>query len=92
MIINDHNKKYIIGKCFFAIYSSRNYDECIHKSNVYLQNVINELHAEHFNSGNADTDLCCAVKSKVFIQGKGYFSKLIIEIRKKLNLPSIEII
>jgi len=52
--------------------------------------VINELQAEYFNSGNADIDLCCAVKSKLFIQGMGYFSKLIVEIRKKLNLSSIE--
>ena len=90
LLINDNNKKYIIGKCFFAMYSSTNYDECIHASNEYLQNVINEINAEHFNSGNADIDLCCAVKSKIFIQGKGYFSKLIVEIRKKLNLNSIE--
>jgi hypothetical protein len=52
--------------------------------------VINELHAEHFNSNNADIDLCCAIKSKLFIQGRGFFSKLIVEIRKKLNLDNIE--
>jgi hypothetical protein len=91
LLINDNNKKYIIGKCFFAIYSSTNYEECIHASNSYLQNMLNELNAEHFNSGNADIDLCCAIKSKIFIQGKGYFSKLIVEIRKKLNLISVEI-
>jgi len=51
---------------------------------------MNELNAEHFDSVNADIDLCCAVKSKLFIQGKGYYSKLIVEIRKKLNLQSIE--
>jgi hypothetical protein len=86
----DTNKKYVIGKCFFAKTSSRNYEECISASNQYLYNVINELNAEYFNSGNADIDLYCAVKSKIFIQGKGYFSKLIVEIRKKLNLYSIE--
>jgi hypothetical protein len=48
------------------------------------------LRAEYFDSGNADIDLYCAVKSKIFIQGKGYFSKLIVEIRKRLNLYCIE--
>ena len=90
LISSDTNPKYVIGKCFFAKTSSTNYKECINLSNEYLHNVINELQAEHFNSGNADIDLYCAVKSKLFIQGKGFFSKLIVEIRKKLNLNSIE--
>jgi hypothetical protein len=90
LVSKDTNKKYVIGKCFFAETSSRNYKECIRDSNIYLQNVIAELQAEHFDSGNTDIDLCCAVKSKLFIQGKGYFSKLIVEIRKQLNLPCIE--
>ena len=90
LVSNDTNPKYVIGKCFFAELSSTNYQECIDKSNEYLHNVINELQAEHFNSGNADIDLCCGVKSKLFIQGKGFYSKLIVEIRKRLNLTSIE--
>ena len=90
LVSNDTNPKYVIGKCFFARPSSINYEECINKSNEYLHNVINELQAEYFNSGNADIDLCCGVKSKLFIQGRGYFSKLIVEIRKQLNLSSIE--
>jgi hypothetical protein len=91
LLVDDVNhKKYVIGKCFFAKPSSRNYGECIHLSNVYLHKVINELQAEHFDSGDADTDLCCAVQSKTFIQGRGYFSKLIVDIRKKLNLHTIE--
>lgn len=90
LVVNDNNKKYVMGNCFFAKTSSKNYAECIHFSNQYLQNVINELNAEYFNSGNADIDLCCAVMSKVFIQGRGFFSKLIAEIRKKLNLKNIE--
>jgi len=88
---NDNNKKYVIGKCFFAITSSRNHKECIELSNKYLQNVLNEIDATHYDSGNADLDLCCAVKSKLFFQGTGHFSKLIVEIRKKLNLNNIEI-
>ena len=90
LVSNDTNPKYVIGKCFFARPSSINYEECINKSNEYLHNVINELQAEYFNSGNPDIDLCCGVKSKLFIQGRGFFSKLIVEIRKKLNLSSIE--
>jgi hypothetical protein len=90
LVSNDSNPKYVIGKCFFGEPSSTNYKECINKSNEYLHNVINELQAEYLNSGNADIDLCCGVKSKLFIQGKGFFSKLIVEIRKRLNLNSIE--
>jgi len=51
--------------------------------------VINELEAEYFVSNDADIDLYCAVKSKIFVQGKGFFSQLIVEIRKKPNLQSI---
>lgn len=90
LLATDNNPKYVIGKCFFAKPSSTNYEECINLSNEYLHNVINELGANYFNSGNADVDLYCAIKSKIFIQGRGFFSKLIVEIRKKLNLKSIE--
>jgi len=90
LVANDTNKKYVIGKCHFGTHSSPNYEECIYLSNEYLKNVINEIQAEHFNSGNSDIDLCCAVKSKLFIQGRGFFSKLIVDIRKNLNLNSIE--
>ncbi len=85
LLINDTNKKYVIGKCFFAEQSSTNYEECIHLSNIYLHNVIDELEAEYFNSGDADIDLCCAIKSKLFVQGKGFYSCLIVAIRNKLN-------
>ena len=90
LVSNDTNPKYVIGKCFFAVPSSTNYEECIQKSNEYLDKVVHELNAEYFNSGNADIDLCCGVTSKLFIQGRGFFSKLIVDIRKKLNLKSIE--
>ena len=90
LLKNDKNNKYVIGKCFFAKPSSTNYDECINASNIYLNNVLNTLNATHFDSGDADIDLYCAIKSKIFVQGRGFFSKLIIEIRKKLNLYIIE--
>ena len=41
LIPNNKDKKYIIGKCFFAKPSSTNYDECITASNKYLENAIN---------------------------------------------------
>jgi hypothetical protein len=84
------NKLYVIGKCHFSSCSSHNYDECVKLSNAYLEKVLTDLNAEHFDSGNADIDLCCALKAKVFIQGRGFFSKLIVEIRKRLNLPVVE--
>jgi hypothetical protein len=89
LVKNDATKKYVIGKCFFAQPSSTNYEECIRLSDVYLKEVLRELNAEHFDSGDADIDLCCAVKAKVFVKGKGYYSCLIAEIRKKLNLETI---
>ena len=76
---------YIIGKCFFAKDSSKNYEECIEKSNEYLDEVLTTLNnATHFKGKTPDIDLCAAIKAKHFIPGKGYFSKLIVEIRKKL--------
>jgi hypothetical protein len=87
---NDKNKKYVIGKCFFAETSSRNHEECIKLSEDYLKKVCHALGAEHFDSGSADLDLFFAVKSRLFVQGKGFFSKLIVEVRKCLRLPCIE--
>lgn len=89
-ITPEYDNKYIIGKPFFAKQSSTNYDECIKKSNDYLHCAIKELNATHFDSGNADIDLCLAVNSKLFVQGRGFFSKLIVEIRKKMNRDNIE--
>lgn len=83
------DKKYVMGKCFFARASSTNYFECVKKSNEYLQSVITELDAEYFDSGNADIDLLFGIKSKLFVQGKGYFSKLIVFLRQRMGLPSI---
>jgi hypothetical protein len=34
LVKNDNNKKYVIGKCFFAKPNSNNYDECINLSNI----------------------------------------------------------
>jgi hypothetical protein len=87
---NDTNTKYVIGKCFFAVTSSNNYDKSIEMSNNYLRKVLELLNAKHIVSDNADYDLCCGVQAKLFVQGKGYFSKLIVELRKKMNKESIE--
>jgi len=83
------DKRYVMGKCFFARASSTNYVECVKKSNEYLQSVITELDAEYFDSGNADIDLLFGIKSKLFVQGKGYFSKLIVFLRQRMGLPCI---
>ena len=89
ILTTDTNKKYIIGKCHFGQPSSNNYDKCLLFSQKYLHDAVISLNANHFDSGNADIDLCCAIKAKLFVQGRGYFSQLIVDIRKKLNLPNI---
>jgi hypothetical protein len=86
----DNKKIYIIGKCFFASTSSNNYDECIADSDIYLHSMLENLNAHYFNGGNADVDLCCAVLADNFIQGRGFFSKLIVEVRKEMGKSSIE--
>ena len=91
LLENDTNKKYVIGKQFYCDTSSTNYNECSLKSIKYLNEVITTFNAIHLNN-NADIDLCCGVMAKQFFQGRGYFSKLIVEIRRKLNLPFIETI
>lgn len=88
-LANDTNKKYVIGKQFYCDTSSTNYNECSLLSIKYLNDVLTSFNAIHLEN-NADIDLCCGVLAKQFFQGRGYFSKLIGEIRKKLNLPVIE--
>jgi hypothetical protein len=77
---------YVMGKCFFASTSSTNYDECIVKSNKYLLEIKQHFNAFHLDNENADYTLCCGVLCKKFIQGRGYYSKLIVEIRKKMGI------
>jgi len=86
----DTNPRYVLGKCFFASLSSTNYEECIAASDRYLADVVGSLGAVHFDSGCADTDLCCAVMAKQFIQGRGYFSELIVEVRRHMGKPCVE--
>lgn len=81
-LVPKNDKIYIIGKPFFAKTSSKNYQECIQKSNEYLNDVILNLNGTYLNMGSADLDLLAGISAKTFIQGKGYFSKLIAEIRK----------
>jgi hypothetical protein len=83
---------YIIGKSHYgsSSFDIDKYDECKLLSDKYLNDCLARFNAIHFNSNNPDIDLCCAIKSKLFIQGKGNYSKLILEIRKYLNLNSIE--
>jgi len=88
---NKNNNKYIIGKPFFSKESSINYDECIDKSNIYLNEVVELLNAKHISMNNSvDIDLCCGIQAKLFVKGRGYFSQLISIIRKCLNRPVIE--
>jgi hypothetical protein len=91
LLANDTNKKYVIGKQFYCNTSSTNYNECSLLSIKYLNEVLTTFNAFHLEN-TADIDLCCGIMAKNFLQGRGYFSKLIVEIRKKLNLPIIEIL
>ena len=85
------SKVYVIGKCHFGKGEcSQNYDECKELSNTYLTNILNTLAATHFDGGHADIDLCCAIKAKHFVQGRGFYSQLIVEIRRRIGLKSIE--
>lgn len=86
-VINKNNKPiYIMGKCFFASTSSTNYDECIEKSNRYLLDIKEYFNAIHLDNENADIALCCGVLCKKFVQGRGFYSKLIVEIRKIMGI------
>ena len=55
-----------------------------------FKNVIKGLESEYFVSNNADIDSCCVVKSKVFVQVKGFFSQLIVEIREKKTYKMLQ--
>ncbi len=90
-VIPKNDKVYIIGKPFFGKPSSTNYEECLINSQIYMENVLKELNGTHFDGNSADADFCIGLKAKTFVQGKGYYSKLIVEIRKKLKLKSAEI-
>jgi hypothetical protein len=89
LVIPD-GKVYVIGKCHFGKGSSTNYEECTELSNKYMREVLNILGATYFNGGHPDIDLCFAIQSKLFIQGRGFFSQLIVDVRKRLGLKSIE--
>jgi hypothetical protein len=85
-----NNKIFVIGRCHFGCISNETYNDCLTHSKNYLEDVLNTFEADHFDSGNPDIDLCLAVKSKLFVQGRGYYSLLIAEIRRRLNKENIE--
>lgn len=89
-LVIPHGKVYVIGKCHFGKGSSTNYDECKELSNKYMRDILNTLGATHFDGGHPDIDLCFAIKAKHFIQGRGFYSQLIVEIRRRLGLKSVE--
>ena len=86
---NIYENRYIIGKCHFGENCSNNYDECIELSNKYLNNCLELFKANHLKNEDADLDLCCALLSKKFLQGRGCYSQLIVALRKRLNLECI---
>jgi hypothetical protein len=86
---NKNEKRYLIGKCHFGKDCSTNYDECIEMSNKYLNECLQELKAEHLKGEDADFDLCCAILSNNFLQGRGCYSSMIVAIRTRLKLKFI---
>ena len=90
-LVIPQGKVYVIGKCHFGRRdSSPNHNQCKELSNQYMHHILTTLGAKHFDGGNADIDLCCAIKAKHFVQGKGFYSQLIVEVRRCLGLKSIE--
>lgn len=83
-------KIYVIGRCHFGHTGDSNQEESLMESEKYLKSTMDEFNAEHFDSGNPDIDLVFALKCKTFVQGRGYFSKMILELRKLLGLLSVE--
>lgn len=83
-------KIYVISSLYFAKTSSTNKEECIKKSNQYLDDFLTKFDAIYYNGGNADIDLCLAVQSNLFIQGRGYYSSLITKVRRMIGRESIE--
>jgi len=82
---------YIIGKCHFGKgESSTNYEECMELSKKHINDVLHLLKATHFDGGHPDIDLCLAVKAKQFVQGRGYYSQLIVSVRHMLGRNSIK--
>jgi len=59
-------------------------------SKKHINDVLHLLKATHFDGGHPDIDLCLAVKAKQFVQGRGYYSKLIVEVRHMLGRNSIK--
>ena len=90
-LVIPQGKVYVIGKCHFGKGdSSKNYHECTELSKKYMSDVLNILGARHFDGGHPDIDLCFAIKAKHFVQGRGFYSRLIVEIRRRLGLKSTE--
>jgi hypothetical protein len=84
-----NEKRYLIGKCHFGKDCSTNYEECLEISNKYLNECLQELKAEHLKGEDADFDLCCAILSNNFLQGRGCYSSMIVAIRRRLKLKFI---
>jgi len=81
----NNEKRYLIGKCHFGEDCSTNYEECLEMSNKYLNECLQELKAEHLKGKDADFDLCCAILSDNFLQGRGCYSSMIVAIRRRLK-------
>jgi hypothetical protein len=89
-LVIPHGKVYVIGKCHFGKGNSSTNDECTELSKQYMSKILNTLGARHFDGGHPDIDLCFAIKAKHFIQGRGFYSQLIVEVRRRLGLKSVE--
>lgn len=91
----DLDNVFVIGKAFFVDKknsggeSTGNWDEGKRLSANYMNEILREFNATHFDGGSPDIDFCCGVMAKNFIQAPGHFSLLITQIRTKLGKKSV---
>lgn len=79
----------IIGKAFFATTSDRKQQASRELSDAYLNELLEHTNGTHFDSGSADLDLCCGFMSRVFVQGRGFYSDMIVRARELRGRVSV---
>ena len=74
--------KYVFSQPFWSVFSSR---RCVTESSEYIRKVLIASSAVHIRTQNADHAFCAMIKAQTFVQGTGFFSSTIAEMRKHQN-------